>query len=586
MKDFICGNCGAGIDVVEDFCANCGARVVFDSDVRYCPRCGRRIAGNISVCANCGADCSNKNEYPAENTNIYRYNETQAGKKPEIYPGRPMGQPVEQPIKQQTGMYTVRPQDYPIEQLPIERAAEFPMEQPTERYNTTRTGTGNKKSGSTTGKSKGFKAKFAALPLSTKVAIFGAITIICILIIVGIVSLVNNALNATTPETVLPPPPTEEPTASPVLTVQAVSLTHDGITLTEKDILTGESITLHVDIEPEGIDEEIVWTNRNPEIVEITYENQKKSIVKVTGLEQGTARLSVKAGNIETVCIIRVEAEEQPPLQAETVFLTHNGTVVDKVELLVGENLDMRIVIEPDGVEEEIVITATTQGIVDIKTNSTDGTEITVTGKAEGTTTLSIVAGNAWYECVFEVFDERWRDAYAEFLRNPANYQKDISDWDSIRETFYEDHSARFTLRDMDNDEMYELLMIFEAQVGFAQSFILVYTYRQDVIVFTGRFDGAAAWANFFTTSNNSYPGVFSYGGRMGHFNVNYAEIRNGRLVITDVAYEEDHSDWGEPVQRTTVYNENLYREFQNERTVLIEAFDITAANISLILER
>ena len=559
MKDFICGNCGAEIDVTDDFCTNCRAKVVFDSDVRYCPRCGRRLAGNTGYCTNCGADCSAVIGYPAENTGFDQYNETQINRSP-----------IDRP---------------PVHQMPIERAAEYPMEQPTERYDTVKTGTSRQTAKSTTGKPKGLKAKFAALPLSTKIGIFCCIAAICIVVIFSIISLVSNALNATTPD-VTPPPPTAEPSPSPVIMVQAVSLTYNGTAVREKEIIAGESITLNVVIEPEGIEEEIIWTNRNPDVVEIAFENQRKSIVEVKGLKQGTSWLTVRVGNIEAACLIIVDEEILPPPAAESVLLTHNGTPVDNVELLVGEDLNLRIIIEPDGVEDEIIITATRQGIVEIKTNTTDGTEITVSGKAEGATTVSIVVGNVWFECVFEVFDERWRDAYAEFLRNPANYQKDISDWSSIRETFYEDHSARFTLRDMDNDGMFELLMVFEAQVGFAQSFILVYTYRQDDVVFVGRFDGAAAWANFQTTGNSNYPGVFSYGGRMGHFHINYAEINNGRLSVTDVAYEEDHSDWGEYVNRTTVYNEALYREFQSDRAVLIEAFEITTANIQRVLER
>jgi len=573
MKDFVCGNCGAGIDVTEDFCESCGARVVFDSDIRYCSRCGRRVVGDTEICVNCGADCSIKNEYPEQNTGIYQYNETQAGRSPEIFSRGPTGQSTEKYSDWSPKS------EYPTERLYRERS----MDQPTERYNPTRTDKSRKSTGPIKEKPKGFKATFAAFPLSTKVAIFGLLGIICILIIIGIVSLVSNALGVATPDAVVSPPP-EEPTASPVISVTAVSLIHNGLSISDKDIMVGESISIRVEIEPDGIDDEILWTNRNPDIVEVMYDNQKKSIITVIGLAPGSSRLSVKVGGIEAVCIIRVEEEELPPPVAETVTLTHNRTPVDKAELLVGESLDMQIIIEPEGVEDEIIMTVTTQGIVEIKTNTADVTEITVSGKAEGTTTLSIVVGNVWFECIFEVFDERWRDAYAEFLRTPANYQKDIIDWNSIRETFYEDHSARFTLRDLDNDGMYELLMVFEAQVGFAQSFVLVYTYRQNEVIFVGRFDGAAAWANFKTVSNSEYPGVFSHGGRMGHFYVNYAEIRNGRLVITEVAYEEDHTDWGEIVQQTTVYDENLYREFRN--AALIEAFEITAANIQRILER
>ena len=582
MKDFICGNCGAEIGITEDYCTKCGARVVFDSDVRYCSRCGGRLTGNTEFCTNCGQDFSLINETQTGNTNLYIYNKKPAAGNTGAYTSRPAEGFTGQFTEQQTG----RPQER-LQEQPVELPDNYTMQRPGTNYNTGRSDSRNKATGRSGAKPTGFKAKFAALPASTKVAIIGGAAIILLFIILGIVTLVNNALNVTSPDVESSPPPqTAEPTVSPVVSVQAVTLTYNGVVLSEKDIKTGESITIRVELEPAGIDEEIVWTNRNPDIVELNYDNQKKSTVTVTGLMQGSSRLSVRVGSIEAVCIIRVEDEELPPPEAESIVLVHNMAPLSNVEMLVGESLDLNIIIEPEGVEDEIILTFTTPGIVELKTNPANGTEITVTGKAEGRTILSIVVGNIWYECAFEVLDETWRDAYAEFLRNPANYQKDISDWNAIRETFFEDHSSRFTLRDMDNDGMLELLMVFEAQVGFAQSFILVYTYRQNAVTFIGRFDGSAAWAGFLTTSNSSYPGVFSYGGRMGHFNVNYAEVKNGRLEVTDVAYEEDHSDWGEHVQRTTIYNENLYSEFKSERTVLIEAYEITAVNISRILER
>jgi len=613
MYGYICSNCGAEISANDDYCAHCGAKIVSLSEKRFCSRCGNKLDDETGFCVNCGSLKAD----PPVSAGVYPYTSvpgeglsgTFAGSRPENF----MESPTEIIGDKSAERFVENPRDIFIE-TPMERFGERPRERFTEnpadryaerpegryddgsyeRYDD-RPGAGkdakrNEKAGNKAadkkadrkksrgdGEKTGLAARFKALPMPAKIAIISGIAIIIILIAFSVATLVNNALSlapvpASSPS---PPPPSEDPVESPPASIQSVSLIHNGLPVTDITIQVEESAMLRVIIKPDGIEEIIEWTNNNQDTVEVNYTDPDGSVITVTGLKRGSARLTVKVGEIETVCIIRVE-EELPP-EAESIAITSNGLPFTQAELLTGESIDLRITVEPEGVADEIILSSTAAGIIEITPNTDDKTDIKITGVGKGTTTLQVSVGRILVECVFEVL-ETWDEAYAELLRNPENYQKDISDWNDIRGSFNEDYISRFTLRDLDSNEPPELLLVFEAQAGYANSFILVYTYQQSALSFIGRLDGAGAWSGFFTSKNPDHPGIFSQGGRMGHLFTNYAEMRSGRLEIIDVAYEEEHSDSGEYEQRITIYNENLFKEF--ESTVLLEAHEINEANI------
>ena len=247
-------------------------------------------------------------------------------------------------------------------------------------------------------KPKGLFAKFKVLPRPAKIAIVCGIIILCILIIAGITALVNHALNLT-------PIPERHVVEDPVDTipdgVQSVRIMHDGTVFSDGEIEIGDSISLRVVLEPEDIDEEIVWTNHNPSVIELTYNNAKKTDVTVTGVGRGLVRLTALAGGVEAVSVFRVL--EGPPPEAESVVITLDGTPVDKVEIYAGDSAVLRILVEPEGVVDEIIFSGSNPDVLDAVPSNYNLDEIVVTGVSGGNATLTVSVGDISVECVFDV---------------------------------------------------------------------------------------------------------------------------------------------------------------------------------------
>ena len=246
-------------------------------------------------------------------------------------------------------------------------------------------------------KPKGLKAKFKALPRETKIALICVIVLFAILIIIGIVILVNNALSLTpVPERPVAPPP-----ADPVLTgVQSVRITHDGAVFSDGVVEIGESINLRVVIEPDDTDDEVIWTNHNTSVIEVTYNNAKRTDITVTGIGRGMVRLTAKAGGVEAVSVFRVI--DGPPPEAESVIITFDGSPVENVDIYVGDSIPLRILVEPEGVVDDIIFKSSNPDILEAVPSNIFGNEIIVTAVSEGIATLTVTVSEISVECIFK----------------------------------------------------------------------------------------------------------------------------------------------------------------------------------------
>ena len=247
-------------------------------------------------------------------------------------------------------------------------------------------------------KPKGLFAKFKALPRPAKIAIVCCMIILCILIIAGITALVNHALNlAPIPDR----PVVEDPVDAIPDGVQSVRIMHDGAVFSDGEIQIGDSIFLRAVVEPEDIDEEVIWTNHNPSVIEVTYNNAKRTDITVTGVGRGLVRLTALVGGVEAVSVFRVL--EGPPPDAESVVITLDGTPVDRAEIYAGDSAVLRILVEPEGAVDEIIFSSSNPGILDAAASNYNLDEIVVTGVSDGSATLTVSVGDISVECTFEV---------------------------------------------------------------------------------------------------------------------------------------------------------------------------------------
>jgi len=247
-------------------------------------------------------------------------------------------------------------------------------------------------------KKDGFTAQFKALPRPAKIAIISGVVILSILITLGITLLVNHALNLAP---VREAPRDERPVEPSPPVVKSIEITDNGIPVSDKELKFGESVTFLIKFEPEGIDEEVIWSYRTEEIIKLEYVNTNKTIVHITGIGQGTTRLTASVGGVEAVCIIRVGEEPAPKAEAVTIML--EGNPVSKAEIFVNDNIVLQIKVEPEGVVDEIVLSNNNPDLIEVTPSNSGKTEIMVTGKSPGTAVFAVTVGEVSAQCVFDV---------------------------------------------------------------------------------------------------------------------------------------------------------------------------------------
>jgi len=108
------------------------------------------------------------------------------------------------------------------------------------------------------------------------------------------------------------PPPSDEPedptpTPTPAPTVESVDITYSNTIKTDITLQVGERVPLRARVEPAGIEltEKIIWLSSNPSVFDVVADNLEGTSAEITRIGQGTATLTVIAGNVEAECTIR-----------------------------------------------------------------------------------------------------------------------------------------------------------------------------------------------------------------------------------------------------------------------------------------
>jgi len=112
---------------------------------------------------------------------------------------------------------------------------------------------------------------------------------------------------------ITPPPPTPfvtlEPTPTPALKVNSVTITFAGKKTEDFTEYVGKSVALGARVDPVGIEETIIWTSSDRGVFEVVATNTEGTAATVTPIAKGTAILSVSVGDVEATCTVRIRTK-------------------------------------------------------------------------------------------------------------------------------------------------------------------------------------------------------------------------------------------------------------------------------------
>lgn len=107
------------------------------------------------------------------------------------------------------------------------------------------------------------------------------------------------------PEQKDPEEPDDSP--APVLSeVISVDITYSNRTKTDFTASIGERVPLRARIEPVGIELDVEWISSDTSVFQVVKTNPEGTAATVTGIGVGNATLTVRVGDKEAECIVRV----------------------------------------------------------------------------------------------------------------------------------------------------------------------------------------------------------------------------------------------------------------------------------------
>jgi len=102
------------------------------------------------------------------------------------------------------------------------------------------------------------------------------------------------------------PTTSETPAESPTATVQSVIITYANLKKTDFTEHIGIKVPLKAKVEPPGIDVDIEWSSSNTDIFEVVPKDVNGNAADVIGKAKGDATLTVRVGDVEATCIVRI----------------------------------------------------------------------------------------------------------------------------------------------------------------------------------------------------------------------------------------------------------------------------------------
>ena len=97
------------------------------------------------------------------------------------------------------------------------------------------------------------------------------------------------------------------------------------------------------------------------------------------------------------------EPSPEPVPVVLNLIITYNGRENKDFTANVGERVDLKVIVVPDGIDEEVVWVSSNEAVFQVVALNTEGTAARVTGLGKGTATLTASAGDVEAECIVRI---------------------------------------------------------------------------------------------------------------------------------------------------------------------------------------
>ena len=97
------------------------------------------------------------------------------------------------------------------------------------------------------------------------------------------------------------------------------------------------------------------------------------------------------------------DPEPEPPPTVRNVIITYNGRENTDFTASVGERVNLRVTIVPEGIEEEVIWASSNESFFQVVPTDTQGTSARVTAVGRGTATLTATVGDFEARCTVRV---------------------------------------------------------------------------------------------------------------------------------------------------------------------------------------
>jgi len=100
---------------------------------------------------------------------------------------------------------------------------------------------------------------------------------------------------------------------------------------------------------------------------------------------------------------VEEEPEPEPPPQVRSVIITYNGRENRDFTARVGERVDLRVRVIPEGIEEVVEWTSSNENVFQVVALDTEGSSARVTGVGNGNATVTASVGGVSAETIVRI---------------------------------------------------------------------------------------------------------------------------------------------------------------------------------------
>ena len=165
---------------------------------------------------------------------------------------------------------------------------------------------------------------------------------------------------------------------------QSITLTPDSLNVKEEEDKTVQATLV-------GLEGTVAWESDKPGTATVTVDETDSTKATVTGVAEGTAKITASIGGKSAECAVTVTAKDSGGV-VKSITITPSSLELEEEE---SKPVEATVV----GIDGEVHWTSNNNAAIGITVDETDSTKATITGLAEGTAELTAEAGGEKATC-------------------------------------------------------------------------------------------------------------------------------------------------------------------------------------------